>query len=106
MSPCTPHCRVVNGGGLLPEMMYHVPVKITPGMGAIAGPVKHSSNGPISKPPSAGRGCPRWSVGSDVAGSAMLKAGLVLGIAIVCVGPWLYCSGPNCGSAVDLMVTL
>src|SRR5258708_7425238 len=47
-----------------------------------------------------GRSAYFWSYGSDVAASAMPMAELNSGVAIVGVGPVLFCNGPNCGSAV------
>jgi len=54
------------------------------------------SNAPMSNPPSCGRATPRWSVDSEVPGSAELNAGLLGKIAMVGVLPGLFsCRGCN-----------
>jgi hypothetical protein len=77
-----------SGGGPMPPIMIHGCPKRS----------RHSSNAPISKPPIAGRACPRWSVAREVPRSAVCQAGLFLGIAMVGVKPTLFCSGPRSGS--------
>src|SRR5258706_7311577 len=64
----------------------------------------HNSNAPISKPFCCGRGKPRWSMVSNVLGSAVSNAELNFEMAIVGVIPGEFsCNGPTCGSSVVTM---
>src|SRR5262245_22672006 len=91
----------VNCAAVVPPPGSSMPARIRHGIWSFPKPSTHSSKAPMSNPPIAGRSWRRWSTGSDDPGSAAFHAGLVDPIAMVGVAPWLYCSGPSCGSLLD-----
>ena len=67
------------------------------------GGVTSSSKAPMSVMPSMVRAKPRWSEVS-VKGAPVLWAGLALVMAMVSVGPPLFCSEPSSGSICVALV--